>query len=332
MPARRCCEPELGLDLRSVLYPAPADAADAARQLDQTFLTQPALFAVEYALACFWRSWGLEPAAMIGHSLGRIRGRLPGRRLHPRRRRGAGGAPGRSRAVPSPGRMLAVRAPASELEGLLPPDVSVAAINSPTLTVVSGKPEAIHALDEDLRSRDVACRALATSHAFHSAMLDPILEPFEALVRAFDRRPPQAPLGLERHRRLDHRGAGDGSDVLGPPAPGAGALPGRPGPPPRRSRRDLARGGAGAASVRPGAPAPGSWHAPRAHLAAPRPGGRRRPRVIARAPRAGSGWRVYPSTGPSCTVAPGGASACPPIHSNASVTGLTPRRSSREGT
>ncbi|HVX65868.1 MAG TPA: type I polyketide synthase, partial [Bryobacteraceae bacterium] len=69
----RCAEllaPHLGLDLRSVLYPADEAVESAAEQLNQTALTQPALFAVEYALAKLWMSWGVRPAAMVGHSIG----------------------------------------------------------------------------------------------------------------------------------------------------------------------------------------------------------------------------------------------------------------------
>src|SRR5205085_2636638 len=69
----RCAEllrPLLSCDLREVIYAAPERADEAAQQLQQTWLTQPALFITEYALARLWESWGVRPAAMIGHSLG----------------------------------------------------------------------------------------------------------------------------------------------------------------------------------------------------------------------------------------------------------------------
>jgi len=181
---------ELGLDLREVLYPAPADAERFARQLDETSLTQPALFAVEHALACLWRSWGVEPAAMIGHSLGEyvaacragVFSRDEALVLVARRA-------ALIQALPH-GRMLAIRAAAADVAGVLPPALAVAAINSPSLTVVSGPADAVKAFEEDLSGRGVAARPLATSHAFHSRMLDPILEPFDALVRETARKEP----------------------------------------------------------------------------------------------------------------------------------------------
>ena len=62
--------PLLGLDLRTLLYPQPGHEEEASRQLKETFITQPALFVVEYALAQLWMQWGVAPKAMIGHSLG----------------------------------------------------------------------------------------------------------------------------------------------------------------------------------------------------------------------------------------------------------------------
>ena len=78
------------------------------------------------------------------------------------------------------GAMLAVRGTPEELDGRLPPGLSVAAINSPSLTVVSGTVDAMLSFEAELAARGVGCRRLLTSHAFHSAMLDPVLEPFAA--------------------------------------------------------------------------------------------------------------------------------------------------------
>ena len=184
-------EPELGLHLRGVLYPSPSEAEEASRHLAATAFAQPALFAVEYALAVFWRTWGVAPAAMIGHSLGEyvaaclagVFSRDDALRLVARRAGLVQGLP--------PGAMLAVRAAPPDLEGMLPPGVAIAAINSPTLTVVSGPPDPVRTLQEKLGRRGLASRPLATSHAFHSAMLDPILDPFRAELLAVERRPPR---------------------------------------------------------------------------------------------------------------------------------------------
>ena len=185
-------KPELGFDIRRVIYPAPADAERSAAELAETRLTQPALFVVEYALARLWRSWGIAPAAMLGHSLGEyvaaclagVFSRDEALRLVARRARLIQQLP--------PGTMLAVRGAPEDLEGRMPAGVSVASINSPSLTVVSGPPEAILSLEADLRARGVECRPLVTSHAFHSAMLDPVLETYSGVLSQVAFKPPQA--------------------------------------------------------------------------------------------------------------------------------------------
>jgi acyl transferase domain-containing protein/glutamate-1-semialdehyde aminotransferase len=183
--------PELGVDIRTLIHPRAEDAEAAARKLGETLFTQTALFTVEYALACLWRSWGTEPAAMLGHSLGEyvaaclagVFSRDDALRLVARRARLVHELPG--------GTMLAVRASAEDVGGLLPEGVSVAAINSPSLTVVSGPTPNVEGLEQTLTERGIASRRLATSHAFHSAMLDPVLDRFEAAVRELPRQAPR---------------------------------------------------------------------------------------------------------------------------------------------
>ena len=192
----QCCErlkSSLGLDLREVLFPAEEALERAAERLKRTELTQPALFVVEYALAKLWMSLGIQPAGMIGHSVGEYvaaclagvmslddtldlvaeRGRLMGQ-------------------LP-PGAMLAVPLPEAQALALLGDKLSLATINSPTLCVVSGPQAAIDALEARLVGMGLAPRRLHTSHAFHSAMMDPILEPFTERVRRIALKPPQLP-------------------------------------------------------------------------------------------------------------------------------------------
>jgi acyl transferase domain-containing protein len=193
----RCCEilrPLLGLDLRALLYPpAGADLDAAQRQLTETWITQPALFVVEYALARLWMAWGVRPRAMIGHSLGEyVAACLAGvfdvedaLRLLARRARLMQDLPG--------GAMLAVRLPEAEVLPLLDPPLALAAVNGAALCVVSGPADAVAALRERLEAQGTACRPLHTSHAFHSAMMDPILAPFTEIVRSVALRAPQIP-------------------------------------------------------------------------------------------------------------------------------------------
>ncbi|HEX9668979.1 MAG TPA: beta-ketoacyl synthase N-terminal-like domain-containing protein, partial [Thermoanaerobaculia bacterium] len=197
----RCCEllaPELGLDLRALLYPpAGADREDAARRLEQTALAQPALFAVEAALAELWASWGVRPRALLGHSLGEyvaaylagVFSLADGLRLVAARGR-------LMQALPA-GAMLAVPLGEEEVKELLGKEegggVSLAAVNAPSACVVSGPADAVDAFAARLAERQIAARRLHTSHAFHSAMMEPAVAAFRAVVETVPLRPPGLP-------------------------------------------------------------------------------------------------------------------------------------------
>lgn len=189
-----CCElllPHLECDLRMILYPAKHDEETARASLRNTFYTQPAIFTIEYALAAWWRSLGVEPAMMVGHSIGEfVAATIAGvftlpevLRLVAKRGRLMQSMPG--------GGMLSVRASANEIQPLLPPAVELAAINSPTLCVVSGPTELVASLQPTFEARGWVCRELFTSHAFHSHMMEPMLGP---LLREFESIKLQAPV------------------------------------------------------------------------------------------------------------------------------------------
>jgi acyl transferase domain-containing protein/acyl carrier protein len=181
----------LGLDLRHALYPSESEKDDARERLNQTWLTQPALFAVEYSLARWWISLGIEPAAMVGHSIGEyvaaclagVFSLEDGLAIAVFRGRLMYGLPA--------GSMLAISLPVASV--LLSGNLSLAAVNSPGQCVASGPSNEIDALEKDLTSQSVACRRLLTSHAFHSAMMDPILGAFEERLRGITYRPPRIP-------------------------------------------------------------------------------------------------------------------------------------------
>lgn len=188
-----CCDvlkPELGLDLRGLLY--PSNGGDAEK-LSATLLAQPAIFTVEYALAQLLLSWGLQPSAMIGHSVGEFAAAcLAGvfsledaLSLVARRGRMMQELPG--------GAMLAVRLPDAEIAELAQNGVSLAAINAPGMSVLAGPFEAIEALEAELAQRKVTHRRLQTSHAFHSGMIDPLVAPFTEAVAAIRLNAPEQP-------------------------------------------------------------------------------------------------------------------------------------------
>jgi acyl transferase domain-containing protein len=186
-------QPLLERDLRELMYPAAADLAASSELLTQTRYAQPALFAIEYALAQLWQSWGIQPTAAIGHSSGEfVAACLAGvfsladaLKLVAMRGKLMWDLPA--------GSMLSVRLPAAEVEPRLTPDLAIAAINGTAACVVSGTTSAIVELQRELDAAEVICKLLHTSHAFHSPMMEPIVAPFADLVASMTRSAPQLP-------------------------------------------------------------------------------------------------------------------------------------------
>ena len=171
---------ELGCALSTALYPADAAAADP---LERAGILQPALFAVGYALARLWMSWGVRPRALLGHSLGEyvaacLAGALPlGDALRLVAARGR-----LCERLPA-GAMLAVPASAEDLAPRLGGGLELAAVNGPRLCTVAGPPPEIERLERDLAAAGLECRRLHTSHAFHSAAVEPLAADLAAELR-----------------------------------------------------------------------------------------------------------------------------------------------------
>jgi acyl transferase domain-containing protein len=192
-----CCDllkPHLGLDLRAVLYPSEGtDLELAAEQLKQTAITQPALFVIEYALAQLWQEWGIEPRAMVGHSIGEYVAACLAGVFSLEDALSLVAVRGQLMQDLPPGSMLAVPLAEQEIQPFLGEALSLAVINAPSLCVVSGPADAIQDLEEQLARENVQCRRLHTSHAFHSKMMEPILETFSTQVSTLGRNPPHIP-------------------------------------------------------------------------------------------------------------------------------------------
>jgi acyl transferase domain-containing protein len=185
--------PELGLDLRELLHPAPGDEKRADTALKETRLTQPALFLVEYALGRLWQSVGVEPAAMIGHSIGEFAAAcLSGVFSFPDALRLVA-ARGRLMQGMPPGDMLSVRLDADSLVARLPRGVELAADNAPQLCVVAGEAAAITDFAARLTDDGILCKLVRTSHAFHSVMMEPVLTAFADIVRSVALSAPRIP-------------------------------------------------------------------------------------------------------------------------------------------
>jgi len=190
-------DPHLKRPLLTLLVPPAGEEAEAARLLNQTGFTQPALFAVGYGLSQLWQSWGVEPDLLMGHSIGEvlaahlagvfsledaarlvaIRGRL-------------------MQALPSDGGMAALLAGPERVEALLARhrEISVAAYNGPSNTVVAGPIAALRALLANAEQLGLDGRILPVSHAFHTQAMAPMLEAFEQELRQLSFMPPSKPL------------------------------------------------------------------------------------------------------------------------------------------
>jgi amino acid adenylation domain-containing protein len=217
----RCCEllrPHVGADLRETIYPAAANVqvaqaaqapagidlhkmlrrhaasdGDAEQRLSRPSVVQPALFVIEYALARLCMSWGIRPRAVIGYSLGEYTAaclagifsledalRLVALRAQ------------MIEAQPA-GAMLAVPLSESEVRGELDEELALAAVNGPSLCVVSGSPERVKELERRLTETGIASRRLNASHALHSKFMEPLVAPLTELLKEIKLSPPGIP-------------------------------------------------------------------------------------------------------------------------------------------
>ncbi|MDF5712390.1 MAG: beta-ketoacyl synthase N-terminal-like domain-containing protein [Rhizonema sp. NSF051] len=183
----------LGLDLHSMLYPTEEQTEAALQQLQQTAMTQPALFVIEYALAQLWLEWGVRPQAMLGHSIGEYVAACLSGVFSLEDALALVAARGQLMQKLPGGNMLVVPLEELELQSLLGDQLSLATINGPSLCVVSGATDAVEQLEDQLAKRGINCRRLHTSHAFHSEMMNPVLEPFTVAVKKATLNPPQIP-------------------------------------------------------------------------------------------------------------------------------------------
>ncbi|WP_449417839.1 SDR family NAD(P)-dependent oxidoreductase [Phormidium nigroviride] len=213
----RCCQflkPLLGLDLRDVMYrdrndpkttyPSGFDlrkmlgrgeqqADETTQKLNQTHLTQPAIFVIEYALAQLWISWGIHPVATIGYSIGEyvaatiaeVLSLEDALTLVAKRAQ-------MIQELPNGG-MLAVPLGEEKVRPLLNKNLSLSAINGAAFCVVAGTTNAIDELAAQLTEKGLACRRLQSSHAFHSQMMEAIAESFTELVKTVNLQAPKIP-------------------------------------------------------------------------------------------------------------------------------------------
>jgi|AntAceMinimDraft_12_1070368.scaffolds.fasta_scaffold00152_20 amino acid adenylation domain-containing protein len=190
--------PLIGHDLRDIFDSARAADADLSDKLDQTWLTQPALFTLSYAQAKLWQSWGVEPVALLGHSLGEYVAACLANVFDLPTALALVAARGQLVWQQPAGAMLAIGL-SSELvrRHLGQPEfieLDMAAINGPQACVVAGPCDRIEAFATLLGNSHIACKRLKTSHAFHSHMLAPAKQAFAELVAGMTLSAPTIPV------------------------------------------------------------------------------------------------------------------------------------------
>lgn len=184
---------DMGCDIRSIIF-ADKNDKEAEKKLKDTRYTQPALFVTEYALAQLWSSWGIEPTLLCGHSIGEfVAAHLAGiftlkdaLHLISKRGRMVSELPG--------GSMLSIRISLEKLKELIPDSLDIAVANSERLSVASGPNHEIQAFAKVLEAKEVPHTLLFTSHAFHSRMMDPVLNAFKKEVESVQMAEPTIPI------------------------------------------------------------------------------------------------------------------------------------------
>ena len=182
-----------GIDLRPVLFPGPENQEKAAAELVRPSLALPALLTIELAVAELLKSWGVTPAAMLGHSMGEYAAAFLAGVFSLRDVLSVVACRGRLFETLPDGGMLSVPLPESELLPELVQGLSFAASNGPGLSLVSGEVAAIGELEARLKAKGVEARRLAITVAAHSQMLDPILNEFETYLRTLRMSEPTMP-------------------------------------------------------------------------------------------------------------------------------------------
>ncbi|MDF5729096.1 MAG: type I polyketide synthase [Rhizonema sp. PD38] len=184
----------LDKSLLTVLYSEPGETA----LLNQTAHTQPVLFAIEYALFQLWKSWGVVPSAVMGHSLGEyvaacvagVFSLEDGLRLIAKRSR-------LMQSLPLDGEMVVVFAASDTIRAITEisnEKVAVAAINTPQNTVISGEQQAVRSICHALEAKGIKTKTLQVSHAFHSPLMEPMLAEFHQIAASVTYAAPQIDL------------------------------------------------------------------------------------------------------------------------------------------
>jgi acyl transferase domain-containing protein len=190
-------DPHLEKPLREVMWEAPSGTSSGTSSagtsvLDETCWTQPALFALQVAMAALWRSWGVEPDVVAGHSIGEVAAAYVAGVFSLTDAARLAAARGRlMQALPRNGAMVSLEAPEAEVSKAIASrsGVSIAAVNGPSSIVISGEEEGVLAVSSAFAAQGVRTKRLTVSHAFHSSLMEPMLDEFRRVAESVSYRP-----------------------------------------------------------------------------------------------------------------------------------------------
>ncbi len=185
-------------DIRALWLPEPEQEAQASEALRKPSLQLPLIMIVEYALAQLWISWGVQPTALAGHSMGENTAACVAGVMSFEDCIGLVHLRGSLFDTVDKGGMISVALPQDELEPLLGDALDLGAINSPGLSVASGPSAALMTLEKELKSRDIDFQRIPIDIAAHSRMLDPILDRFRAYLQGITLHAPSIPITSNR--------------------------------------------------------------------------------------------------------------------------------------
>ncbi len=187
-------EPELGLDLLSVIHAPEAEREAMTARLKDTALAQPAIFSIGYALAKQWDHWGIRPDVMVGHSIGEFAAATIAGVIDLKDALRLIALRGRLMADLPGGVMVSVRAAEDDLLPWLGAGLDLAAVNGAKACVLAGPEDAAAAILPQMEAAGIVTSRLHTSHAFHSHMMEPALAPFRDAVAKLTLRAPAIPI------------------------------------------------------------------------------------------------------------------------------------------
>ncbi|MEQ8293378.1 MAG: beta-ketoacyl synthase N-terminal-like domain-containing protein [Roseovarius sp.] len=185
--------PKLDYDIRAIWLPEPGEVEAANATLKKPSVQLPLIMIVEFALAKLWMSWGIKPAALIGHSMGENTAAALSGVMSFENCIDLVLLRGRLFDTVAPGGMLSVSLPAAEVQEIIGDALDIASINAPDLCAVTGPQDRLDALQAELDAKEVDCQRINIDIAAHSRMLDPILPDFRAFLQSLDLQAPEIP-------------------------------------------------------------------------------------------------------------------------------------------